>query len=87
MRNFISRIPRPKVDLPVNSNPHCMTLAVWQPPPIISPPVLQDFIPPAAPPQTSQAQPIFNEQNISRNLQFEISERGDNLSPERMDTD
>jgi len=86
MRDFVSRIPRiaqiPKTEPVLNSNSPCMTLAVWQPPPIanISPPILQEAN--SAPMQSPQRQ-ISPE--IGSN--FEITERGDNLSPERMDID
>ena len=78
MRDFVSRIPRPapKSEPP---NPSCMTLAVWQPPPIaaipISPPILQQ----------ANSAPLQSRPRSPEN--FVISERGDNLSPERMDID
>jgi hypothetical protein len=78
MRDFVSRIPRlaPKTELP---NPNCMTLAVWQPPPIaaipISPPILQQ----------ANSAPLHSRPSSPEN--FVITERGDNLSPERMDID
>jgi len=81
MRDFVSRIPRisPKHEPP---NPHCMTLAVWQPPPIISAdititPILQE----------ANSTPLQSPQRPRSPENFEITERGDNLSPERMDID
>ncbi|CBY35142.1 unnamed protein product [Oikopleura dioica] len=81
MRDFVSRIPRisPKHEPP---NPHCMTLAVWQPPPIIP-----ADIPNAPILQEANSTPLQSPQRPRSPENFEITERGDNLSPERMDID
>lgn len=81
MREFVSRIPRlaPKTE-PPNPNPSCMTLAVWQPPPIAA-------IPISPIPILQQANSLQSRPRPRSPENFEITERGDNLSPERMDID
>ncbi|CAG5078037.1 Oidioi.mRNA.OKI2018_I69.PAR.g8878.t1.cds [Oikopleura dioica] len=96
MRHIISRIPRPKVEVPPSnklSSRQCTTLAVWQPPPIIPQmPAPESLLQISTQESSNYQTNNFSSRESSpeasfEDLHFEITERGDNFSPERMDTD